>query len=164
MLLTLVGVIQHAQAASPGDVVINEIMQNPAAVPDSAGEWFELYNPTGSDIDIEGWTIRDDGIDTHVINNGTPLLIPAGGYLVLGNNTDTGTNGGVPVAYNYGGSWFLSNSADEVILEDTSLVEIDRVEYDGGPSFPDPTGASMALINPVLDNNVGAKVVRMTAR
>jgi predicted extracellular nuclease len=156
MLLTLVGVIQHAQAASPGDVVINEIMQNPAAVPDSAGEWFELYNPTGSDIDIEGWTIRDDGIDTHVINNGTPLLIPAGGYLVLGNNTDTGTNGGVPVAYNYGGSWFLSNSADEVILEDTSLVEIDRVEYDGGPSFPDPTGASMALINPVLDNNVGA--------
>ena len=28
------------------NVVINEIMQNPSAVNDSAGEWFELYNPT----------------------------------------------------------------------------------------------------------------------
>ena len=48
-----------ALAADPGDVVINEIMQNPSAVGDTDGEWFELYNPTGSDIDIEGWTIAD---------------------------------------------------------------------------------------------------------
>ena len=109
MLLTLVGGIQHVQAANPGEVVINEIIQNPAAVSDANGEWFELFNPTGSDIDINGWTIRDDGIDTHVINNGGPLLILAGGYLVLGTNTDTGTNGGAPVAYSYGSSWFLSN-------------------------------------------------------
>ncbi|MFC1996176.1 ExeM/NucH family extracellular endonuclease [Chloroflexota bacterium] len=145
-----------AIAAAPGDIVINEIMQNPSVVLDSAGEWFELYNPTGSDIDIDGWTIRDDGIDSHVISNGGSLVVPAGGYLVLGNNTDQATNGGAPVAYSYGGSWFLSNSADEVILEDTSLVEIDRVEYDGGPNFPDPTGASMSLTDPALDNNVGA--------
>ena len=49
-----------AQAASPGDVIINEIMQNPAAVADAAGEWFELYNPTASDIDLDGWTILDN--------------------------------------------------------------------------------------------------------
>ena len=29
----------------PGDLVITEIMQNPAAVPDSAGEWFEVCTP-----------------------------------------------------------------------------------------------------------------------
>ncbi|NIP52260.1 MAG: lamin tail domain-containing protein, partial [Phycisphaerae bacterium] len=72
------------EAADPGDVVINEIMQNPNAVFDSAGEWFELYNATGADIDIEGWTISDNDIDSHTINNGAPLIIPAGGYLVLG--------------------------------------------------------------------------------
>jgi hypothetical protein len=143
-------------AAAPGDIVINEIMQNPAVVGDNAGEWLELYNTTGSAIDINGWTIADAGADSHVINNGGPLLIPAGGFLVLGNNTDSGTNGGVTVAYSYGGSWFLANADDEVILSDGSLTEIDRVEYDGGPNFPDPTGASMALIDTSLDNNVGA--------
>ena len=156
LLVLLVGTGLPVAAAAPGDVVINEIMQNPNAVLDSAGEWFELYNATGADIDINGWTIADAGIDTHVINNGGPLLIPAGGFLVLGNNTDSGTNGGVTVDYNYGSSWFLANGDDEIILSDDTLTEIDRVEYDGGLNFPDPTGASMALADPSLDNNVGA--------
>jgi predicted extracellular nuclease len=42
------------------------------------------------------------------------------------------------------------------VLLDNSLNEIDRVAYDGGPTFPDPTGAAMALADPALDNNVGA--------
>jgi hypothetical protein len=91
-----------------------------------------------------------------MINNGGPLVIPAGGYLVLGNNADSGTNGGVSVDYAYDSSWFLSNGDDEIILLDTFSTEIDRVEYDGGPTFPDPTGASMALSDPALDNNIGA--------
>ena len=138
------------------EVVINEIIQNPSAVFDSAGEWFELHNPTGTDIDINGWTIADNDFDSHVINNGGPLMVPAGGYLVLGNNTDSGTNGGVTVAYSYGSSFYLSNSADELVLSDDILTEIDRVEWDGGPTFPDPNGASMSLIDPALDNNVGS--------
>jgi predicted extracellular nuclease len=136
-------------------VVINEIMQNPAAVGDSSGEWFELHNPSGIAVDIEGWTIQDNDSDSHVIANGGPLIVPAGGFLVLGNNTDSGTNGGATVDYNYGGSFFLGNSADELVLLDGGLVEWDRVEWDGGPAFPDPTGASMSLVDPALDNNVG---------
>ena len=137
-------------------LVINEIIQNPDAVYDSAGEWLELFNTTDTDIDIDGWTIEDDDDDSHVINNGGPLYVPAGGYLVLGNNADSGTNGGVTVAYSYGGALALGNSADEVVLLDASLEEIDRVEYDGGTNWPDPTGASMSLEMPGLDNNVGA--------
>jgi predicted extracellular nuclease len=156
LLVLFLGGSLAAEAADPGDVVINEIMQNPNAVFDSAGEWFELYNATGADIDIEGWTISDNDIDSHTINSGAPLIIPAGGYLVLGNNDESATNGGVIVDYNYGGSWFLSNGADEIVLTDDAATEIDRVEYDGGPNFPDPTGASMALADPGLDNNVGA--------
>jgi predicted extracellular nuclease len=137
-------------------IVINEIMQNPAAVGDSAGEWFELFNPTSAGVDINGWTIGDNDTDSHLINNGGPLLVPAGGYLVLGNNGDSGTNGGVSLDYVYGSSWFLANGADEVVLLDGTLTEIDRVEYDGGPVFPDPNGASMSLADPTLDNNIGA--------
>jgi predicted extracellular nuclease len=136
------------------ELIINEIIQNPAAVYDSNGEWFELYNPTGSDIDIDGWTIEDNDYDSHVIANGGPLIVPAGGYLVLGINADTSTNGGVSVGYEYSGI-SLANGADELVLVDGALNEIDRVEYDDGATFPDPTGASMSLVDPALDNNVG---------
>jgi predicted extracellular nuclease len=138
------------------DIVINEIMQNPAAVGDADGEWFELYNAGAADVDINGWTIRDDGSDSHIINNnGVPLLVPAGGYLVLGRNADSASNGGAAVDYSYGGDYSLANGDDEVVIADATGAEVDRVAYDGGPVFPDPNGASMALEAPSLDNGVG---------
>ncbi|MFZ9937134.1 MAG: Ig-like domain-containing protein [Luteolibacter sp.] len=137
-------------------LVINEVMQDPSAVGDSAGEWFEIYNPGASAVDINGWTISDNGTDSHVINNAGPLEVPAGGYLVLGNNSDFATNGGVNVAYSYGSSFFLSNNDDELVLTDSFANEIDRIEWDGGTLWPDPTGASMALSDPALDNNDGS--------
>ncbi|HIC87978.1 MAG TPA: hypothetical protein EYP04_01025 [Anaerolineae bacterium] len=138
-----------------GAVIINEIMQNPAAVSDSNGEWLELFNPSGQPIDINGWTIQDADTDQHQIDNSSPLIIPPGGYLVLGRNGDPATNGGVLVDYVYD-HFNLGNGADEIILLDAAGREVDRVEYDGGSTFPDPTGASMELIDPGLDNNVGA--------
>jgi predicted extracellular nuclease len=137
------------------DLMINEIMQNPSAVSDSNGEWFEVHNTTDTGIDIDGWTILDNDFDLHLINNGGPLLVPAGGYLVLGNNADFATNGGVNVDYQYSGV-FLSNSSDELVLLDVGGAEIDRVEWDNGATFPDPIGASMSLKDSALDNNIGA--------
>jgi len=139
-------------------IIISEIMQNPASVSDANGEWFELYNAGGSGVDIDGWRIFDLGTNSHIINNGGPLTIHAGGFLILGNNGDSATNGGVPVDYEYPGSFTIGNSDDEIILEDTTPVEIDRVEYDGVGSptgFPDPTGASMIFTGlPSDDNNL----------
>lgn len=135
-----------------GDIVIDEIMQNPAAVSDTYGEWFELYNTTASPIDLAGCVIRDDAINTHTI---TSLTIPAHGYSVLAKNGDPAQNGGITPDYVYGNDMTLSNAADQIILE-CNQVEIDRVDYDGGPLFPDPNGASMTLGDPSLDNNVGS--------
>ena len=136
-------------------IVINEIMQNPNAVSDTNGEWFELYNPSTVDVDIRGWVISDAGTDTHTITSATAVVVPAGGYAVLGRNSNVATNGGVTVAYAYS-SFTLGNAADEIILSDGNGNEIDRVEWDGGTTFPNPTGASMSLISPTLDNNVGS--------
>ena len=57
--------------------------------------------------------------------------------------------------YRYG-SFTLGNTDDEIILLDGAGTEIDRVAYDGGPTFPNPDGASMQLIQPDLDNALGA--------
>ncbi len=149
--------IQDNDFAETPDIVINEIMQNPSAVDDSNGEWFELYNPGLADVDIDGWTIKDDGSDSHLIDNGGPLTIAADGYLVLGiNDGATNSNGGVTVDYVYSG-FTLANGDDEVVLVySDGITEVDRVNYDGGTNYPDPTGASMELRNPGYDNNVGS--------
>ena len=42
ILLTLLFGFQLVLAAGPGDIIVNEIMQNPDAVFDSDGEWFEV--------------------------------------------------------------------------------------------------------------------------
>lgn len=132
-------------------IVINEIMPNPSAVFDSSGEWFELHN-TGTDpVDINGWVISDNGTDSHTINNGGPLVIPPGGFLVLGNNDDTGTNGGVSVDYEYSGIT-LANVEDELILTDDMSMEIDRVEWTSG-AFPFGAGTSAELGTAVTNGN-----------
>jgi hypothetical protein len=125
-----------------GDLVISEIIQNPDAVLDGDGEWFEVHNPTGADLELMGSVISDLGADSHTI--ASSVVVPAGGYVVLGNNADTSTNGGIPVAYEYT-AFNLANADDEVIITNPSAVIVDQVNYDGGPTFPDPTGASMNL-------------------
>jgi uncharacterized repeat protein (TIGR01451 family) len=150
-----------AEAMSPGlqpgippELIITEIMQNPTVVEDSAGEWFELYNAGEDSYDLDGCLLRDLGTDSHTIDNAGSLIINPGAYLVLGRNGDSGTNGNLAVDYQYS-SFTLVNEDDEVILE-CEGVEVDRVEYDGGPNFPDPAGASMQLLSPALDNNSGS--------
>lgn len=137
-------------------LVINEVMQNPAGVPDSVGEWFELHNPTDEAVDINGWIVRDDDYNLHVIDHGTPLPIEPNGFLVLGRSGNTSVNGGAEIDYAYGSGMVLFNGADELVLVDSNYVEVDRIEWDDGASFPDPVGASMSLIDPGLDNSQGS--------
>ena len=127
-----------------GDLIITEIMQNPVAVVDPNGEWFELYNNTDQEIDLNGLILEDEGTDSHTITES--VILPAGAYIVLGNNSDMTTNGGIPVAYEYDGSTFVLDdmNPDQIIIR-CEGIEIDRVAYDIGVTFPDPFGASMNL-------------------
>jgi len=133
-------------------IVINEIMQNPAVVNDTDGEWFEIVN-TGTDIiDLNGWIIRDNGTDLHTINES--LVILPSEFLVLGSNGNAELNGGVEVDYVYTGI-SLGNVDDELILVNSSGLIVDSVAWDDGSTFPDPNGASMILLDPSFDNGVG---------
>ncbi|MBD3225914.1 MAG: T9SS type A sorting domain-containing protein [Caldithrix sp.] len=129
--------------AQPGDVIITEIMQNPAAVYDEDGEWFEIYNNSGQSINIDGWIIRDLDFDEHQIQNHGSMIIESEAYMVLGRNDNSLTNGGVEVDYQYT-DFQLGNSGDEIFLylADGATL-IDQIEYDGGTNWPDPNGESM---------------------
>ena len=125
-----------------GDLVITEVMQNPAQVSDADGEWFEVFVASTEEVDLQGLEVSDNGSDSFSV--GSSLVVQPGSYVVFGNSGDASTNGGVTVDFVYGAAMTLSNADDEIVLTNGS-GEIDRVDYDGGPGFPDPTGASMQL-------------------
>lgn len=129
--------------ANPGDIIITEIMQNPSFISEDLGEYFEIYNTTDSDINMEGWMIRDStdpDEDFQII----ALTVPAHSYAVFGSSADTSINGGYVSDYVLGPLYYLANLGDDIVIDCGGTV-IDQVAYDSGPEFPDPEGISMEL-------------------
>ena len=77
-------------------VVITEIMANPASVSDSYGEWFEITNTTDTIISLDGWTIKDNGSDMHLIQiENQDVAIDPGQFFVFARSGNLSSNGGV---------------------------------------------------------------------
>ncbi|MBN1785743.1 MAG: lamin tail domain-containing protein, partial [Candidatus Methanofastidiosa archaeon] len=152
LLLTCIVNVNPVLSSDSPNIVINEIMFNPDKVPDSRGEWFELYNPNDFEIDLSGWKIEDGANDSFLID--TTLVIGPSCYLVFGREGDIDRNGGVSIDYEYSGM-NLSNARDEIRIVSDDGVVIDSVAYDPKNGFSFPCGASIELRNPSLPNDQG---------
>ncbi len=89
----------------------------------------------------------------HLITSSVP--VPSGGYAVLGNTTNTTSNGGVPVDYAYGSALALANSLDAIKISrvyGTDTLTLDRAAY-ASAAISAQNGISRELINPSLDNS-----------
>ncbi|MEZ4241965.1 MAG: lamin tail domain-containing protein [Myxococcota bacterium] len=107
----------------PGDLVISEFMSAPLAIPQSSGQWFEVYNATTNEIDVNGMNVRD--VNTNFVVAGSHI-VPPHGYFTFVRTTNVGFVGG----YDYPNTFFLADAADSIILE-TSVggTELDRVVW-----------------------------------
>lgn len=123
-----------------GQVVISELMVDPAAVSDTQGEWIELHNPTGTAWELQGCLIDDGGSTARAIADSFALA--PGGYKAIAR----AASAGFPPAATMPMS--LGNTGDAVAVS-CDGVEIDRVVY--GPGFPLAPGKSMALDSAALD-------------
>lgn len=112
ILLPLASTATHSAIINPGDLVVTEVMANPAAVSDTRGEWFEILNTSSSTLDLSGLTIADTGSNSHTL---TGVTLDSGALLVLGRDSDSASNGGYTPDYVYSG-FTLGNSSDEIIL------------------------------------------------
>ena len=132
--------------AGTSQLIINEIMYDPKAVSDEAGEWIEIYNAGVNAVDLKGYRIHDQGSNSHTI--ASSVMVEAEGYIVLGRQGSD--NGGYEADYVYGDDFFLANSKDAVILRGP---EIDSVIYSATDPWPlKNAGVSIELSAPTLDN------------
>jgi hypothetical protein len=120
-----------------GALVVTEVLRDPSDLSDTVGEWFEVLNRSGAPVDLDGLVVRDDDTDGFTVLGS--LVVADGARVVLAN--DAGAAPTVDYVY---ASMSLANGADELVLA-SALGEIDRIAWDDGATWPDPTGASMSL-------------------
>jgi len=124
-----------------GDILVTEVMQNPGAVDDSKGEWFEVVNVTDQTFNLAFLEVSDIGGEHFQVP--VNLSIGPGEYLLFANNGDEQTNGQVQADFIYAG-FSLANQTDEIVLV-LNGETLDELVYDGTDAFPAPSGASMQL-------------------
>ena len=122
-------------------LIITEIMKNPAAVADGDGEWFEVYNNTGFDIELFGLEVTDLGSNAFTVAQN--VAVAPGSHAVLIKNGDPLANGGIYADYMWTTPFDIANGDDEIVLT-LDGQELDRVVY-ADPDWPDDAGAAMSL-------------------
>lgn len=123
---------------SDATIAINELMADPLQAAGGAtwGEWFEVHNYGVEPVNLAGWTIASAGQPSHII--ASSLLVPAGGYAVLGRGADTSLNGGVVIDYNYftgSATTIWLDATDYLLLRDTDGALVDSVRWTNSGTF-----------------------------
>lgn len=151
-------------------VVINEIMYHPSSE-NSLEEFIELHNQGSTAVNLAGWRFSSGVGFTF-----PGVSIPAGGYLAVAADV-AAFRAKYPGVSNVVGGWAgtLSNSREDLNLDDASGRRVDSVEYaDEGDwavlqrgrndrgyrgwrwfAEHDGLGKSLELINPRFSNNNG---------
>lgn len=150
------------------NIVINEIMFNPVPV-STATEYIELHNRGATAVNLTGWRFSR-GIDFTF----PAVTLNAGAYLVVAANV-AAFNTKYPAVANVIGGWqnLLSNSGEEIELEDANGNNVDSVAYadegdwavrvrstSGGTGWTwlaeaDGGDKSLELCNPAMPGNNG---------
>lgn len=135
--------------AITGALVITEIMNDPdTPVTDDVGEWFEVFNPGMTPLDLRGLRVssaNDTGFTVPTM--GPPVVVPSGGYFVFGRSDIASMNGQVPVRYAYGSLISFNNTSADTVALASGTSEIDRVAFDSSTmgAWPRMVGSAKSL-------------------
>jgi MYXO-CTERM domain-containing protein len=125
-MFTMVMVLAICPLAE-AQVVINEVAW--MGTSNTADEWIELYNHSGAPVDLEGWSIIDDGgTQTYVITGCVPdCTIAADGYFLIEDREEA-----TDVTANLIVGLSLGNTGDSLELFDGGASSIDLVDCSEG--------------------------------
>jgi len=115
---------------TPNSLVITEYLANPIGISDADGEYFEIYNTTNNEIDLNGLVVRDDGSNAFTVSS---VVAMPHTFVVLSGSD--GTSLGLTVGHAYGGGMTLTNADDEIGLYRPDDTLINKVSYSDGDQF-----------------------------
>ena len=108
------------------EVVINELMPvNTTTVADNYGEfddWIELFNVTGSAVDLSGYYLSDSKKEPSKWQFPLGTSIAANGYLIIWADKDT-------TQFGLHANFKLSSAGEEVLLSKPDVTVIDKVVF-----------------------------------
>ena len=133
------------QAAAPGDLLIAEIMANPAARAAAAGQWVELTNPGPDPVSLYGGSL-EAGEASWEFGRDAPPEIAAGATFLIGN--DAQAAGETPMDLVIEGVVAGADGGRLAVLDGLGNV-IDEVTIDA--TWPLAAGASLSLSGDHLD-------------
>jgi hypothetical protein len=131
-----------------GELVVTEVRgpQNPE---DALGVWIELYNASGSTVDLQGTKIRfrrKDGSSEVPVIVRRSVTVPVGSYAVLGLVNDDGSRP-AHIDYGFAGDFHVGFLAAAAVDIEACGTRIDLASYDvlpktgtfslGGAQAPD---------------------------
>ena len=121
---------KSADAVETNHIIINEVMTGKSGAAD--WEFVELYNPTSSDIDLSGWTVKkksSSGSETPLVSASRlqNKIIAAAGYLLLAN--EGGYSGSVVADVPWPHSYTLAYKNNAIVLYDNNNVVIDEADW-----------------------------------
>jgi len=154
----------HEQPGSlpgSGDLVISELLVDPQGAVDSFGEWLELQNVSGSDLNLDGVRIESGG---QSFTLSTTVVCRADERVVFGVDGRETRNGNVFLTS--GAPWEdfgLSNGSSSVVVRAAGgAAVIDSVPW-GGAGVPVTTGVSAERINALGGSGAGNFAPALTA-
>ncbi|MBK8562502.1 MAG: lamin tail domain-containing protein [Saprospiraceae bacterium] len=149
--------------AAQSNVVINEVMaSNVAYITDENGEyedWIELYNNSGSSVNLGGWFLSDNPDNLDKWEFPTNTIIPAMGYIIIWADEDSSQG---PLHANFK----LSAMGEELLLINASGSTVQDITFGqqqadkGYARSPNGTG-NFTIKNPTFkaNNDTGISAV-----
>ena len=126
---------------STGDLIISEVMVDPAAVSDFRGEWFEIYNNTSDTVELNGLTVNCGNNNGFTVDS--YIQVESGEEALFSLNGNSGSNGGLPAIdglYAYADCSFTYNDSMSIGFSSTTF---DSVTWTS--DYPFSPGSSMTL-------------------
>lgn len=110
------------------DVSISEIMYDLEGT-DSGREWVEVYNDGSNSVDLSTWKFFENGSKHGLIPVGGGLL-PAGGYAIIADNTNTfKTDWPAFSGLLFDSAFSLSNTGESLALVNSSGETVGNISY-----------------------------------
>lgn len=113
-------------------IAITEFIANPFGTENGA-EWIEIYNYGGTSVDLNGWTLSDEGLENVTIISSS-LIIESNSFLILANNKLTfetewlsGADDDRVVDIP---NFVLGNTSDQIVLSNSSGSAVWSLAYD----------------------------------